>query len=153
MKIARLVSVAILSLVMAAPAMAQEMGQQPEGDQVDQLAQMIDLSDEQQEEIRGILDEMQDDIQAKQEETQQLQEELDGMIGPDYNEDEIRERASKLGDLTADMTAESILLQARVESVFTEEQREELERQIEEQQQQMQQQMQQQGGGEQPPMQ
>ena len=147
MKIARLVSVAILSLVMAAPAMAQEMGQQPqpEGDQVDQLAQMIDLSDEQQEEIRGILDEMQDGIQEKQQEVQQLQEELDGMIGPDYDEGQIRERAAKLGELTGDMTADSILLQARVENVFTEEQREELERQIQEQQQQMQQQMQQQG--------
>ncbi|MEQ6885603.1 hypothetical protein [Salicola sp. Rm-C-2C1-2] len=135
-----------LAMAMAFTAGAQQMGQQG-GDQVDQLAKMVDLSDDQQEEIRGILDEMQGDIQDTQKEIQQLQKKLDGRVGPDYDEQAIREDAKKLGELTGEMTAESILLQSRVESVFTEKQRKELEKQMKKQRQQMQrmqQQMQQQ---------
>lgn len=135
-----------LAMAMAFTAGAQQMGQQG-GDQVDRLAQMIDLSDDQQEEIRGILDEMQGDIQDTQKQIQQLQQKLDGRVGPDYDEEAIREDAEKLGNLTGEMTAESILLQSRVEAVFTEEQRKELEKQMQKQRQQMQrmqQQMQQQ---------
>jgi len=149
MKTVKLLAAALLALTMAFSVSAQQMGQ-AQGDQVDQLAKMIDLSDEQQEKIRGILDEMQGDIQETQQEIQQLQQKLDGQIGPDYDEDAIRKDAEKLGDLTGEMTAESILLQARVEEVFTDEQREELEnkmRQRQQQMQRMQQQMQQQRGG------
>lgn len=135
-----------LAMLMAFTAGAQQMGQQG-GDQVDQLARMVDLTDEQQEEIRGILDEMQGDIQGTQKQIQELQKKLDGRVGPDYDEEAIREDAEKLGNLTGEMTAESILLQSRVEAVFTEEQRQELEEQMQKQRQQMQrmqQQMQQQ---------
>ncbi|TDT44037.1 LTXXQ motif family protein [Halospina denitrificans] len=148
MKTVKLLAAALVALTMAFSVNAQQMGQSG-GDQVDQLAKMIDLSDEQQEEIRGILDEMQGDIQETQQEIQELQKKLDGQIGPDYDEGAIREDAEKLGNLTGEMTAESILLQARVEEVFTEEQRKELEkkmRQRQKQMQQMQQQMQQRGG-------
>lgn len=150
MKTIKLLAAALVALAMAFSVNAQQMGQQSGGDQVDQLAEMIDLSDDQQEEIRGILDEMQGDIQDTQKEIQELQKKLDGQIGPDYDEGAIREDAEKLGNLTGEMTAESILLQARVEEVFTDEQREELEKQMKQRQQQMQkmqQQMQQQGGG------
>lgn len=126
-----------LAMAMAFTAGAQQMGQQG-GDQVDQLARMVDLTDEQQEEIRGILDEMQGDIQDTQKKIQQLQQKLDGRVGPDYDEEAIREDAEKLGNLTGEMTAESILLQSRVESVFTEKQRKELEKQMQKQRQQMQ---------------
>lgn len=126
-----------LAMAMAFTAGAQQMGQQG-GDQVDQLAKMIDLSDDQQEEIRGILDEMQGDIQDTQKQIQQLQQKLDGRVGPDYDEQAIRKDADKLGELTGEMTAESILLQSRVESVFTEKQRKELEKQMKKQRQQMQ---------------
>ncbi|WP_077529970.1 Spy/CpxP family protein refolding chaperone [Vreelandella utahensis] len=138
-----------LAMLMAFTAGAQQMGQQG-GDQVDQLARMVDLTDEQQEEIRGILDEMQGDIQDTQKQIQQLQQKLDGRVGPDYDEEAIREDAEKLGNLTGEMTAESILLQSRVEAVFTEEQRKELEKQMQKQRQQMQrmqQQMQQRSQG------
>ena len=138
-----------LAMVMAFTAGAQQMGQQG-GDQVDQLARMVDLTDEQQKKIRGILDEMQGDIQDTQKQIQQLQKKLDGRVGPDYDEGAIREDAEKLGNLTGEMTAESILLQSRVESVFTEEQRNELEKQMKKQRQQMQrmrQQMQQRSQG------
>lgn len=149
MKTVKLLAAAFVALAMAFSANAQQMGQ-AQGDQVDQLAKMIDLSDEQQEKIRGILDEMQGDIQETQQQIQQLQKKLDGQIGPDYDEEAIREDAEKLGNLTGEMTAESILLQARVEEVFTDEQREELEKKMRQRQQQMQrmqQQMQQQRGG------
>ncbi|XOZ32731.1 Spy/CpxP family protein refolding chaperone [Halomonadaceae bacterium KBTZ08] len=126
-----------LAMAIAFTAGAQQMGQQG-GDQVDQLARMIDLTDEQQEEIRGILDEMQGDIQDTQKQIQQLQKKLDGRVGPDYDEQAIRDDAEKLGNLTGEMTAKSILLQSRVESVFTEEQRKELEKQMKQQRQQMQ---------------
>lgn len=138
MKTVRLLAAALVALTMAFSASAQQMGQSS-GDQVDRLAQMIDLSDEQQKKIRGILDEMQGDIQQTQKQIQELQKTLDGQIGPDYDEDAIRKNAEKLGDLTGEMTAKSILLQARVEEVFTEEQRKELEKQMQQRQKQMQQ--------------
>ena len=149
MKTVKLLAVALLALTMAFSVSAQQMGQ-AQGDQVDQLAKMIDLTDEQQKKIRGILDEMQGDIQETQQEIQQLQQKLDGQIGPDYNEEKIRKDAKELGKLTGEMTAESILLQARVEEVFTDEQREKLQKKMRQRQQQMQrmqQQMQQQRGG------
>ena len=149
MKTVKLLAAALLAMTMAFSASAQQMGR-AQGDQVDQLAKMIDLTDEQQEKIRSILDEMQGDIQETQKEIQQLQQRLDGQIGPDYDEEKIRADAEKLDELTGEMTAESILLQARVEEVFTEEQREELEKQMRQRQQRMrrmQQQMRQQRGG------
>lgn len=138
MKTVKLLAVALVTLTMAFSVSAQQTGQSG-GDQVDQLAQMVDLTDEQQKKIRGILDEMQGDIQKTQKEIQQLQKTLDGQSGPDYDEDAIRRNAEKLGNLTGEMTAKSVLLQARVEEVFTEEQRKELEKQMKQRQQQMQQ--------------
>ena len=142
MKTVRLLAAALVALTMAFSVNAQQTGQ-PQGDQVDQLAEMIDLTDEQQETIRGILDEMQGDIQETQKQIQELQQTLDGQIGPDYDETAIRENAKKLGNLTGQMTAQSILLQARVEEVFTEEQRKQLEEQMRQRQQQMRQMQQQ----------
>lgn len=141
-------AVALIAITFAGFAAAQQQ------DQVSQLAQMVGLSDEQQSEIRGIIQETQAELQELQAEAREIQQQLQAEIGPDYNEETIRENAERLGDLNGEMTALSTLMQARIDSVFTEEQRETLEermRQMQQQQQQLQQQMQQrqmqQGGG------
>ena len=60
MKLVKLFGTALVALSLSVPAVAQQSGGQP--DQVDQLAQMVGLTDDQQTEIRAIIDEMQGEI-------------------------------------------------------------------------------------------
>ncbi|OZB20535.1 MAG: hypothetical protein B7X58_01035 [Marinobacter sp. 34-60-7] len=148
MKLAHLLGSALIALSLAVPAFAQQAPGQ--GDQVDQLAQMVGLSDEQQADIRAIIDEMQGEIGELRQNAQQLQQALQGEIKADYDESAIRENAEELGDVTGEIAALSALMQSRVDAVFTDEQRDELDRRMQEMQQQMQQRQQmmqpQQGG-------
>lgn len=146
MKLAKLFGTALVALSLSAPALAQQApGGQP--DQVAQLAQMVGLSEDQQEEIRGILDGMQGEIGTLREEAKALQEQMQDEIKADYDEDAIRDHAEDLGDVTGEIAALSTLMQAKVDSVFTQEQRDELEKKMKQMREQMQQRqmMQQQG--------
>ncbi|WP_111414144.1 Spy/CpxP family protein refolding chaperone [Billgrantia lactosivorans] len=149
MNLTKFLTTIVLTLGITGVAAAQEMQAPAQGDQVEQLDQLLDLDENQQEEIRGLLDEAERQLTPKEEEAQALQARLGDYVGPDYDENLIREDASRLGDLTGEITAETVLLQSRIESVFTEEQRQQLDEAIAQQQQQMedmQNQMQQQGG-------
>ncbi|HET8802687.1 MAG TPA: Spy/CpxP family protein refolding chaperone [Marinobacter sp.] len=141
MKLVKLFGTALVALSLSAPALAQQAsGGQP--DQVDQLARMVGLSDKQQTEIRGILEDMQSKIGKLRQEAQALQQQIQAEIKPDYDEEAIRDNAEKLGDLTGEIAALSTLMQAKVDSVFTQEQRDELDKRMKQMQQQMQQQRQ-----------
>lgn len=141
MKLAKFVGTALVALTLSAPTFAQQAaGGQP--DQVDQLAQMVGLSDDQQTEIRGILEEMQGKIGELRQEAQQIQQQMQAEIKADYDESAIRDNAEELGDLTGEIAALSTLMQAKVDSVFTQEQRDELDKRMRQMQQQMQQQRQ-----------
>ncbi len=145
MKLVKALGTALIAVTLSAPALAQQAGDQ--ADRIDQLAQMVGLSDKQQEQIRDVFDEMQGEIITLRQQAQTLQQELQAQIKPDYNENVIREHAEELGDVTGDMAALSTLMQAKVESIFTEEQRVELEKQMQQMQQKMQEQRQMQQGG------
>lgn len=159
MKTARFLVTALTALMLGGPAMAQQMqapgagGGQGQPDRVEQLDQLLDLSDDQKEELNKLFDQMDEQVESRKQEAQQLQQKMGEHVGPDYDEKAIRKDAKKLGDLTAEMTADSVILQSKVESVFTEEQREKLDQKMKEQQEkmrQMRQQMRQrrsQGGG------
>ena len=71
-----------------------------------------------------------------------MQEDLQEQIKPDYDESAIRDNAAELGDVTGEIAALSALMQAKVDAVFTQEQRDELDRRMKQMQQQMQQQRQ-----------
>ncbi|WP_417546133.1 Spy/CpxP family protein refolding chaperone [Marinobacter sp.] len=145
MKLAKLFGTALVALSLSAPALAQQAGAaQP--DQVTQLAQMVGLSEDQQKEIRGILDEMQGEIQTLREEARGLQQQMQSEIKADYDEDAIREHGEDLGDVTGEIAALSTLMQAKVDNVFTQEQRDELDKKMQQMRQQMQQQRQMQQG-------
>ncbi|CAM0558048.1 hypothetical protein EHLJMEHL_03140 [Vreelandella titanicae] len=152
MHVAKLFLPAVAALAFGVPAMAQQMagGTPSVDDQVDQLDEMVDLDEGQKEEMSNLLTQMQDKISGKEQEAQQLQQQLGEQVQPDYDEAAIRADAERLGDLTAEMTADSIILQSQIEGVFTQEQREQLDEAMaqrqEQMQQQMQEQMQQQGG-------
>ncbi|MBK1872912.1 MULTISPECIES: Spy/CpxP family protein refolding chaperone [Marinobacter] len=144
MKLAKLFGTALVALSLSAPVLAQQAGGQP--DQVDQLAQMVGLSEDQQKEIRGILEKMQGEIGSLREEARALQEQMQAEIKADYNEAAIREQGESLGDVTGEIATLSALMQAKVDRVFTQEQRDELDKKMQEMRQQMQQrQMMQQG--------
>lgn len=146
MKLAKLVGTALVALSLSAPAMAQQAaGGQP--DQVAQLAQMVGFSEDQQKEIRGILDGMQGEIGTLREEAKTLQQKMQSEIKADYDEDAIRDHAEDLGEVTGEIAALSTLMQAKVDGVFTQEQRDELDKKMQQMRQQMQQRqmMQQQG--------
>ena len=141
----------LLALGLSATATAQQAapGQQ-RGDQVDQLDRMVDLNDDQKQELREMIKDSEGKITEMRKEAQQLQQALSDQIGPDYDEGEIRDNAEELGELTGDVTAESVLLQARIQDTLTEEQRATLEKRAQQQREQMrkmQEQMRQQQGG------
>lgn len=137
----RNLAVALIAFTFAGFAAAQQQ------DQVSQLAQMVGLSDDQQSEIRGIMQESQAELKELQAEAQEVQQQLQEEIGPDYDEGAIRDHGERLGELSGEMAAISALMQARIDTVFTAEQRDTLEQRMQEmqnQQRQMQQQMMQQ---------
>lgn len=144
---------AALTVLLAAPAQSQQAPQaapQAQGDQVDQLAAALNLTDEQQAEIRATIDDLGPQIESLQEQAQQVQLELSEKVGHEYDEAAIRSGAARLGELTGEVTALSLLLQSKVQAVFTPEQRNELEmqaqRQREMQEEMMRQQFEQQQG-------
>ncbi|MBR9869727.1 MAG: hypothetical protein GYB26_01150 [Gammaproteobacteria bacterium] len=139
MKLKKIIGSALVAISLSMPAFAQ----QGQPDQVAQLAQMVGLSDDQQTEIRGIISEMEGELSELRQDAQGLQRELQGEIKADYDEDNIRSHAEKLGDVTGKIAALSALMQAKVDAVFTKEQREELDQKMQQMQQQMQRQMQQ----------
>jgi len=145
MKLVKLFGTALVALSLSIPAVAQQAsGGQP--DQVDQLAQMVGLTEEQQTEIRAIIDEMQGEIGELRQEARALQQQMQNEIKSDFDEEAIREHAEKLGDVTGEIAALSTLMQAKVDNVFTQEQRDELDKRMQQMQQQMQQRRQMQQG-------
>jgi Spy/CpxP family protein refolding chaperone len=156
MQLTKLLVPAVTALAFSVPAMAQQMGGGGMGggtpsvdDQVNQLDKMLDLDDGQKDELNNLLTQMQDESSAKQQEARELQQQLSEHVQPDYDEAAIRADAERLGDLTAEMTADSVIMQSQIEDVFTQEQRDQLDEamaQRRQQMQQMQEQMQQQGG-------
>lgn len=148
-KIIQLFTVATLTAGISLFAFGQLPPAQEQPDEVDQLTQMLGLTEEQQTEIRGVIDEISPQIEKLQVEARAVQEDLqEHVTGDEFDETEIRKTAAKLGDLTGEITALTVILQSKVHRAFTDEQRkqlEELERQQQQmQQQQMQQQLQQQ---------
>lgn len=141
MKVVKIVTMAAFAMVFSLSALGQVSSEDRRPDEVDQLAQMVGLSEEQQVEIRSLVAEMSPKIERLQVEAQELQEKLYEMAGPDFVESEIRQEAAKLGQLSGEIVALSIILQSRVDQIFTSEQRAQLEAL---QEQQMQQQMMQQ---------
>jgi periplasmic protein CpxP/Spy len=139
MTFVRILAAAVISVALAFSAAAQQPESGAQQDELQRLAEAIGLSDDQQSEIRAVVDEIGPDIQALQTRAQLLQQELQKHVRPDYDEDEIREGAERLGDLTGEMTALSVLMQARIQAIFTEEQREQLQEIVARQQQQQQQ--------------
>ena len=143
MKLVKALGTALIAVSLSAPALAQQASGQP--DRIDQLAQMVGLNDEQQEQIRSVFDELQGEIVELRQQAQTLQQQLQAEVKADFSEEAIREQAEALGDVTGEMAALSTLMQAKVESIFTDEQRTELKLQMQKMQQMQQQQMQQGG--------
>lgn len=146
MHVAKLFIPAVAALAFSVPALAQQMGGGTPSvdDQVNQLDAMVDLDEGQKVELSNLLTQMQDEISGKEQEAQQLQQQLGEQVQADYDEAAIRVNAERLGDLTAEMTADSVIIQSQIEGVFTQEQRAQLDEAMAQQQQQMQQQMQEQ---------
>ncbi len=142
LKLTRILAGLVLIAGFTTAAVAQSPAAQ-QGDQVDQLAKMLSLSDEQQQEIRSIFGEFRPQIQSLQQELQQAQSELQSVAGADADESTIREKASEIGDMSGEMTALSAIMNSRVQSVFTDEQRQQLQQIQAQRQKRMQQRMQQ----------
>ena len=116
MKRTSILGAAFVALVLSVSALAQQATQR-QPDQVDQLAEMVGLTEDQQSEIRAILDDMQGKIGELRQEARQIQLQMQAEIKADYDEDAIRESAEKLGDLTGEIAALSTLMQARSSGV------------------------------------
>lgn len=123
MKLAKWISLAV---VLSIPALAQSA---PGGtanaaaDQVARLDSIVRLSDAQEKEIEALLVESERATMKISREIQAMKIELGQEIGPDFNEKAIRKLSAKLGKLSGDLTAETGLLQAKIQTVLTEDQR------------------------------
>lgn len=124
----------------ADPAAPTAPAAQP--DPISQLAAMVGLSAAQEKDIRAIIAEMEPQLDRLQIQAQAVHAQLVELAGPDFDEAAIRAKAAELGDLEGEMTAASIILQSKIDAVFTAEQREQLDA-MQRQQQEMQRQMQQ----------
>ena len=138
MQLSKLLATITLTLGIVGVATAQQMSPPSQGDQVEQLDQLLDLEESQQQEIRSLMATAERELAPKEQEAQVLQANLAEQVGPDVDENAVRQDATRLGELTGEITAESILLQSRIEAVFTDEQRQRLDDAIAQQQQQMQ---------------
>mgnify|MGYP000716470044 CR=1 FL=1 len=112
-------TVVLLSLSLTALGVP---GPQPSA-QVDQLDQIVKLDKGQKQEIQKILEEANAKTGKLQIEMEQLKQALGAEIVPNFNEKSIRKNAEKLGKVSGELTAESALLQARIQDALTEEQR------------------------------
>jgi periplasmic protein CpxP/Spy len=126
MSIVRCMAAAMLAAMIAITAAAQQAEPDAQPDELQQLAELIGLTDRQQEQIRTLMRETAPEIQALQTQAHAVQQELQEQVRADFDEDEIRGLAERLGDLTGEMTAESVLLQSKIQAVFTEDQRRQL---------------------------
>ena len=150
MKLMKYVAASLFATLMATPALAQEMPPQtaptPQ-EQVAQLDEMVGLDQAQQDEIVGYLTELQQNVGQRHNDVQRLEQQLLEQAGPDFDETAIRQTATQLGELTAEIAADSVILQSRIEAALTQEQRDALDaaaRQQEEEMRQLQEQMMQQ---------
>lgn len=116
-----------LLLALALPAFGQfgNPGEQP--DEVDQMARFLGLDEEQQTGIRAVIEEISPQIQELEVQAEELYRELHEQSGHDFDEAEVRKTAARIGELTGEITALSVILQSRVEGIFTEDQRQRLE--------------------------
>ncbi|NLC22311.1 MAG: periplasmic heavy metal sensor [Halomonadaceae bacterium] len=138
MQLSKLLATITLTLGIVGTATAQQMSPPSQGDQMEQLEQLLDLEESQQQEIRSLMETAERELAPKEQEAQALQANLAEQVGPDVDENAVRQDATRLGELTGEITAESILLQSRIEVVFTDDQRQRLDDAIAQQQQQMQ---------------
>lgn len=141
MNVAKLLIVPFISLVVGTSVQAQQMapqGAEPSPEQqVEHLDELVGLDQAQREEITGYLTELQVGVGEKEQQVQMLQQQLIEQGGHDYDESAIRESAARIGDLTGEIAADSVLLQARIEAALTQEQRDTLDREIQQQEEQM----------------
>ena len=138
MQLSKLLATITLTLGIVGTATAQQMSPPSQGGQMEQLEQLLDLEESQQQEIRSLMETAERELAPKEQEAQALQANLAEQVGPDVDENAVRQDATRLGELTGEITAESILLQSRIEAVFTDDQRQRLDDAIAQQQQQMQ---------------
>lgn len=139
MKIMKYASIIALVVGLSSTAFAQQPMAGGQGDQVDRLDQMVNLTDTQKKDLRSMMKDSQSKIVKLKTQAQDVQKKLVASIKPDFDEDDIRDNSSKLGGLTGDITAETALLQARIQKELTAEQRDTLEKKAKERQQKMQQ--------------
>ncbi len=93
------------------------------GDPVARLDSIVNLNKGQQEEIETLLAESEGKTKQLSRKIQALKIRLGQEIAPDFNEQSIRQQSKQLGELSGELTAETALLQARIQAVLTEDQR------------------------------
>lgn len=158
MRIIKYVALIVLAVGLSSTAFAQQpMAGRNGGDQVDRLDKLVNLSDDQKSEIRQLIQNSQANIMKLRVKARSIQQELIGEIKPKFDEKKIRENSAKLGTINGKITAETALLQARIQKALSPEQRATLEKKAKERQKKMeemrerlrqqQQQKQSQGGG------
>lgn len=139
MKIIKYLIMIVLAVGLSSTAFAQPPAAgRSGGDQVDRLDKLVNLSDNQKTEIRQMIQSSQATIMKLRVKARTIQQELIGEIKPKFDEKKIRENSAKLGTINGKITAETALLQARIQKALSPEQRATLEKKAKERQKKMQ---------------
>ena len=141
MKIIKYIAMIVLAVGLSSTAFAQQPAPGPGrsgGDQVDRLDKLVNLSDSQKQDIRQLIQNAQATIMKLRVKARGIQEELIGEIKPKFDEKKIRENSAKLGTINGKITAETALLQARIQKALSPEQRATLEKKAKARQKKMQ---------------
>ncbi len=110
-----------MAVVLFVPLVAQAAS--IAADQVARLDSIVNLNKGQEEKIETLLVESEGKTEQLSRKIQALKIQLGQEIGPEFDEKSIRQQSKQLGELSGELTAETALLQARIQTVLTEDQR------------------------------
>lgn len=118
--------IATITVLCSFSLSAQGMPQTQPRDQVKQLDEAVQLDKAQERDIEKLLTDSREKTDRIYARLQALKMELGREIGPDFDEKAIRDKSKALGELSGELTAETALLQARIQDALTDEQRQTL---------------------------
>ena len=109
--------------------MTQEQHQERMGERLEKMGVILDLTDQQQEQLKGLLDQQWQDHQSMRTKMQAGQENLrEDKQGKKFNEAEFRAKAQKRADLHTEMMVQRAKTRQQVLAVLTPEQQQKAEK-------------------------
>ena len=126
MRIGTLLATIVLGAALAAPVMAHDHGRHgghERGDRMERIAEHLELTDDQREQIRAGTQAHGPELRALRQEMREQRRALREAMQEEFNEARLREISQRISKLTGESTFLRAQARAHMHSVLTEEQR------------------------------